>query len=202
MRFTLRGCRIHISFYFAAIVTLMLATDKDSMAFLSFLAAIIHESGHILLYLLFDDMPSNLEFGIFGIRITQKNAVSLSCGQEMAVAAAGPIMNFMVALLLFLIMIFTSSGTGSLRLAASINLLLGMVNSLPIEPLDGGKFFYFAIARVKDAGYAEKAMNICSALFLLPLMALGFYFALFCGFNPTLLIMCIYLSALLVKRCH
>lgn len=202
MRFTLRGCRVHISFYFAAIVTLMLAADKDSMAFLSFLAALIHESGHILLYLLFDDMPSRLEFGIFGIRITQKNAVSLSCRQEIAVAAAGPIMNFMVALFLCIMIIFMHSDTNSLRMAAGLNLLLGIVNFMPIEPLDGGKVLFYAIAHRKDAQYAEKAVNLCSVLFLLPLMALGFYFALFCGYNPTLLIMCIYLCVLLVKRCH
>lgn len=198
MKFVIRGCQVHISFYFAAIVTLMLATDKESIAFLSFLAALIHESGHIILYLLFDDMPSRLDFGIFGIRITQKNAVRLSCRQEIAAAAAGPFMNFMTALLLFLIILF--SGSGALYTAAYMNLLLGMLNMLPVEPLDGGKVLYYAVAYAGNAQLAEKTVQVCSVLFLLPLMALGFYFTLFCGFNPTLLVMCAYLCVLLVKR--
>lgn len=201
MTFYIRGCRVHISFYFAAVVTLMLAMDnKESLAFLSFLGVLTHESGHLLLYFLFHDMPAELEFGVFGIRITQKNAVALSYRQEMAVVAAGPLMNFMVALLLSLCVV--AWGGETITKAAAMNFLLGAVNSLPIDPLDGGRFLFYAIASKKDADYAAKIDNFCSVLFLLPLMALGLYFALFRGFNPTLLIMCVYLAVLLVKRSH
>lgn len=200
MRFSLCGCRVHISFYFAAVVTLMLATDNDNLALFSFLGVFAHESSHLIMYFLFHDVPAELELGIFGIRITQKNAAALSYRCEMAAIAAGPLMNFAVAAaLLFCAGLF---GAQALTKAALVNFLLGAVNLMPVEPLDGGRLLFCALALKTQPDRAARLAAACSAVFLLPLSAVSFYFVLFCGFNPTLLILCVYLSALLIKGNH
>lgn len=200
MRFNIRGCRVHVSFYFAAVVTMMLSADKQNLVFVSFLAAAFHEISHLLVYFFFHDIPLEVEFGVFGIRITQRNAAALSYRREMAVIAAGPLMNFILAAVLISGSFFC--GNEKLTEAAGINLLLGLVNSLPIDPLDGGRFLFCLLADKTNALRAERIVTFCSAAVLLPLTSVGFYFSLFRGFNPTLLIMCVYLSALLIKRNH
>lgn len=196
MRFSLFGCRVHISFYFAAVVTLMLANDSDNLALFSFLGVLAHESSHLIMYFLFHDIPAELELGIFGIRITQKNAAALSYRREMAVIAAGPLMNFAVAAVLFVGSAFF--GAEQLTKAAAVNFLLGVLNLVPIDPLDGGRLLFCAFALKMQADKAAKLTLICSVAFLLPLGAAAFYFVLFRGFNPTLLILCVYLCVFIV----
>lgn len=200
MTFYIKACRVHVSFYFAAVVAFMLAGDKDSAAFVSFLSVLLHESGHIMMYFFFHELPFDLEFGIFGIRLSGKSAVSLSYRQEFITALSGPAMNYILSLLLLCIMIVFN--VPALLNGAVINFFLGFLNTLPIDPLDGGRCLYYLLAQKKGADFAEKTVNLCSAVFLFPLMAFGFYLALVSKSNPTLLFMSVYLSVLLVKRCR
>ena len=199
MRFTCYGCKVHISFYFVSIVTLMLACDKTGLCLWSFLSTLFHELGHIILYFVFHQVPAQIDFGIFGIRIIQKDSVSLSCNQDIQIAAAGPLVNFFIFLLLFFIVKIHLIKNDIMIMVAWLNFMLGLINCMPIEALDGGKILFLIIAQKKGVLFSEKMIHFISILLLCPLILLGLYFGIFKKNNPTILIMCVYLC-LLLKR--
>jgi len=84
---------------------------------------------------------------------------------NMLVALAGPVMNFILAFVLFIILAFISifaPATSSVwaivsvivLYAASLNISLGVFNLLPVPPLDGSKIFaYFLKGKAREFLY-------------------------------------------------
>lgn len=89
-------------------------------------SAILHELGHLLV-LLFLRIP------VTKIRVRCSGAVICTCfpgyWKEMVCAAGGPIVSLLAA-------IFIGKQYSDLRI---ISLLLGIINLLPLYPLDGGR---------------------------------------------------------------
>ena len=85
--------------------------------------------------------------------------------ENMLVALAGPVMNFILAFVLFIILAFISifAPAGSsvwaivsviVLYAASLNISLGVFNLLPVPPLDGSKIFaYFLKGKAREFLY-------------------------------------------------
>lgn len=101
-------------------------------------AALLHELGHFLALRLMKGM-------VKGITITQLGAEMkvegrLSYGQELLLAAAGPAVNLLLAIVL--------SHLGPrwelCYLFGGVHLVLGLFNLLPIMPLDGGMLLWNA----------------------------------------------------------
>lgn len=157
-------------------LTLWLYYDHNGDAVYSICAAAFHECGHLLLLFALRDMPQAIRFGVYGIRIERAQTTRLSYRQELAVYAAGPAANLLLAgcLLPF-------CGTlPRLYRAARVNLLLAGFNLLPFSPLDGGGILYAALClrMPPDAAAAwQKKIAACGAV---PLAAIGLI-GLFCG---------------------
>ncbi len=117
--------RIEISLGFWAVVCLMAWVDwKICLLFLA--ASVWHELGHMLVMVL-------LRVPVQGVSVSAAGAVLhgriRTYRQELLCAAAGPVSSFLLTLL-------------TMRIApmlAIVSGLLGLVNLLPLYPLDGGR---------------------------------------------------------------
>lgn len=117
----------------------------------------------------------------------------LSYGQMALVSLAGPGINLLCAGGMFLLGLEAHPFFGA-------NLVLGMLHSLPIEPMDGGMAFH-ALLRARMKG--ERADKLCFAVSLgliLPMAVLGFVILLRTRYNFTLLAMSLYLMLYLVLK--
>lgn len=115
---------------------LLLWFDASGFLRIGLWAAFLHELGHILMYLgLFHHLPV-IEVTAAGFCMRTRGH-SLSPRQTLALAAAGPEMNALLALLWALKMAQHATVRGSAFLAA--NLLTGAFNLLPVPPLDGAQ---------------------------------------------------------------
>lgn len=117
-----------------AALYLMLRQDAAGWLRLSLAASLCHEGGHVLLYLMLLHRMPHLDFTLTGICLHTAGDC-LSRPQELALAAAGPLMNFALA---FACTLHTQPAGSVLRLGfAWANLLIGGFNLLPVPPLDG-----------------------------------------------------------------
>lgn len=90
----------------------------------------------------------------------------LSYGAELLSAAAGPLVN----LLLWVVLSLT--GRDELSLFAGAQMVLGVLNLLPVRPMDGGRILWLLTAYLTEPYTADRVaaavgLAVSSALFLL-----------------------------------
>ena len=183
MSFKLRNISIDISFWFVAVIALMLTLFPESQAFYCFIFCIMHECGHLLAMLLLQRRITSINFGYFGIKIfTDKKF--LPALKEAAIASGGPVMNIFAAAFLFII--------GQENLAI-INLSLAFFNLLPVSILDGG--------HILSALFPEsKAIKVLSILCSVSLLISGIIIAIYSKKNFTLLIVSLYILTGIISK--
>ena len=122
---------LHALFWLA----LLLALDGTGVVRLSLLCALLHESGHVAVYLALFHRPPCLKVSPTGICLSMRG-VLLPSRRALLLAAAGPLMNLLCcASAIFWMELAGYSYRG--YWFASVNLLLGTVNLLPLPGLDG-----------------------------------------------------------------
>ena len=116
-------------------LALLLALDGTGLVRLSLLCGLLHESGHVAVYLvLFHRLP-RLKVSPTGICLSLRG-VLLPSQKALLLAAAGPLMNLLCcASAIFWMELAGYSYRG--YWFAAVNLLLGTVNLLPLPGLDG-----------------------------------------------------------------
>lgn len=177
------GVRWRVHPLFGAVLLLLLSLDDTDVPLWCLLACALHEGGHLAVLLLFHEKPAAVTVGLWGIRIERRGGVSLSYRQGIAVALAGPCVNWLCAALFRFV----------LPTFAAVHLALGALHLLPVEPLDGGQALKNTLCCFLSEPAAERVMLWVSAVVLFPLFCLGFYLLLLSGRNFTLLALCLYL---------
>ena len=151
------------------------------------LAAAAHEAGHLFCLQLFRVPVKSICLTAFGAEI-HASLLSLSYPQEIATAFSGPFVNLLLA-----------SFSARFRegyLFAGINLLLALLNLLPITGLDGGRVLELVLCWLWDPVRGEQVSRVLGKIvpllflwaalwlcrrsggnFLLLLAALGLLFA-------------------------
>lgn len=160
MNFRVSGIKIEVSFLFAAIIALLFITDKTGLFAPSFLACLIHETGHLAAMKAVKSQVKSISLKPAAVEITRspcKSAKSI-----MIIQASGPLSNITV-FAVFLILSF-SVHCETLLIFAVINLAYGAFNLLPVKGLDGGNLLYTLVCRFHGAKKAETALFITTAL--------------------------------------
>ncbi len=126
--------KIKVSFFFLLmLISLFLSHSYLSIA--AFLAAGLHELGHIIAARLCSIPLSELKLGILGAAITT-NGELCSYKKEIFLAISGPMVNIISAFLV-LRHIDAPDRFGAMFVAASF--FLGILNLLPIDDFDGAR---------------------------------------------------------------
>ena len=196
MTFNCRGSKVSVSFFFFVTVCVALVLDVTDTAVLALCAAAVHECGHLFCMLCFGERPSHIWVAPFGLSITR-----FSCGgyrREIYIALAGPLANVFVAAVLSAIMLVCH--IPQLLKPVLVNLALALFNFIPVEPLDCGRAVRCWLMCRMNTVRAEKTVFVIGVMFLVPLLAAGFYVLIKSKYNITLLLASVYLSFMLLKR--
>lgn len=103
---------------------------------------LVHELGHAVAGLKVGASVQKIQIHLLG-GFTHFNFIPPTLWKGMLIYIAGPLSNFILGGLLFLLALFGGPGfSGLLGGLATINLFLGVFNALPAFPLDGGRFIY------------------------------------------------------------
>lgn len=186
MTWRLGGVRVRVDYFGILIVTGMLLLDRSGCASAALAACCLHEGGHALAMTACKVALREVRLCPWGIRM-ERAAGERSRGIECLIAASGPAVNLLAALILW-----PASGR-----TAAVQAACGLFNLLPLEGMDGGDLLRLCVlSRLPD----RRADAVHTAVTLsvgLAAAALGIA-VLFRAKNPTLLLAALYLVFLLL----
>ena len=194
----LGGCRVEVGFWFAAGTAFLLLGDPAGIGIIGYLAAVIHESGHLMVMKALGVPAVCVRCGLFGLEILEEKRCRKSYWADMLIALAGPLANGVAFLLLLPVQYVTASPFAMGFLSA--NGIMAIFHLLPVEPLDGGQALYAGFCRRMPPARAEKICRGISFLTLLPLGILGFSVLLYSRYNFSLLLVSLYLLLLMLLK--
>lgn len=137
--------------------------DGAGFVLLSFLACVLHEIGHCAAALLFGSRVCALRVTAVGAEMELEACAPLSYWKDALIALTGPAFNLLTAVL---------AVRADLYLFAGLNLCFGVLNLLPVHPLDGGKILVSLLSCRWPFG-AEKMVHAFSVVFSGALLGLG-----------------------------
>ena len=115
-----------IRFSFPAVLSVILCTDSGGTALLCLLTCVLHELGHIIVMLIERNPPEKIIFYGGGIKL------SGNVSKSIPVIISGCMVNFIIFFILWFL-----ADNYIFRLFGTINLLTGLFNLMPVQPLDG-----------------------------------------------------------------
>jgi stage IV sporulation protein FB len=193
-----KNLKLGISFWFAVFCAAALAFDRTSLIWCSLFAAFIHEGGHILALAIKGMMPPNINIRAFNIDIIDDNRIKREYRDDIFVLLFGAIMN-----LLFFVVFFTFYLNFDIKIFYYLytsNLIIGVFNLLPISALDGGQILYAVLLNKTSVKVSKLIVNICSFIFLIPIMIAGLLVLFESKYNFSLLAIGLYLFAILLFK--
>lgn len=192
MSFTVKGVRLSVSFYFAAVLALMLSLRAPGEVLLALFSSILHECGHLAAMIACKNEIKAVRLEITGMNIIRNESDFLSFRQEIFIALSGPLTNAGIFLLCgVLYWIFQKN---IFLTAACINLLLAVFNLLPVKRLDGSMALYFLLSLRFSQAFCRAALKISSVMVLAPVYLWGIYVFLAGNKNFTVIIIAVFLT--------
>ena len=179
----MRMGKIQFKNSFFLLLALFILFGQSSFLPLIFLAALVHELGHLIAIWGFGGTVRSVSISFLGAKIEYSRGRQ-SYVAEAIVALAGPMCNLIVA---FCFAQFGTSG-GDAFFFAGANLLLGLFNLLPISALDGGRAIYFFCAKLLGIDAAETIGEKVSTFCAAALFLLGIWVFLASGWNLSLML--------------
>jgi Zn-dependent protease len=137
--------RVHVSFLLllVAILLFMGGVPGVFVALMVASSVLVHELGHALVARRLGVRVGSIGLHFFG-GAAQMLGLPRGPGEEVAIAAAGPAVSFVLAGMGHVLAVFT--GARVLGLFATINLILALFNLLPAFPSDGGRILRALLA--------------------------------------------------------
>lgn len=173
--------------------------------------AVIHELGHLFWGLILKLKPEAFSITPFGLQISFKAEPNLYntkikngtklCLKRMSLALAGPLTNFIIALILIILnnieLYKNSIFFGEIAIYA--NILIGIFNLIPIYPLDGGRILKEIISIRSGIKKSYYYINKISNITMICLMFISSILLLYIH-NIAILIILVYLGYLVIKQ--
>ncbi|MGN1421380.1 MAG: site-2 protease family protein [Eubacterium sp.] len=122
MTFTVKGCTFKIDFYFILVLALAAVSGTNELICLLAFSS-LHELGHLIILAVCKGKAERITFSYYGFALKYED--NLPRYKETLVILSGPIVNLIFYLIL----------------KDDINLILFVLNMLPVYPLDGGRIF-------------------------------------------------------------
>ncbi len=189
---------IELSFPLVAAMTAVIICDSSMSVTICFIAAIMHEAGHLIALWRYGSFPKKIKLTLFDIAIIDRNKPLRSLKKELAVILAGVTVNIAAAILSYVLnKLFPCTFFENLLTA---NITLAVFNSLPVDSLDGGQAVFLLLCEKMDIKMAMAVLDVISFIILVPIGCIGFLVLFRSRYNFTLLLTAVYLMALILIR--
>lgn len=166
----------------------LLLTDTPILLAALLPAALLHELAHYAVLRLCGVRAARFTLTGLGASLYVPELHRLSYGAELLSAAAGPLMNLLLWVLLSL------TGREELTLFAGAQMVLGVLNLLPVRPMDGGRILWLATAYLIEPYTADRVAAAVGLAASSALLALCLWLVLTTGSGLFLLLGALWLA--------
>lgn len=166
----------------------LLLTDTPILLAALLPAALLHELAHYAVLRLCGVRAARFTLTGLGASLYVPELHRLSYGAELLSAAAGPLMNLLLWVLLSL------TGREELTLFAGAQMVLGVLNLLPVRPMDGGRILWLATAYLTEPYTADRVAAAVGLAVSSALLALCLWLVLTTGSGLFLLLGALWLA--------
>lgn len=166
----------------------LLLTDTPILLAALLPAALLHELAHYAVLRLCGVRTARFTLTGLGASLYVPELHRLSYGAELLSAAAGPLMNLLLWVLLSL------TGREELTLFAGAQMVLGVLNLLPVRPMDGGRILWLATAYLTEPYTADRVAAAVGLAASSALLALCLWLVLTTGSGLFLLLGALWLA--------
>lgn len=166
----------------------LLLTDTPILLAALLPAALLHELAHYAVLHLCGVRTALFTLTGLGASLYVPELHRLSYGAELLSAAAGPLMNLLLWVLLSL------TGREELTLFAGAQMVLGVLNLLPVRPMDGGRILWLATAYLTEPYTADRVAAAVGLAASSALLALCLWLVLTTGSGLFLLLGALWLA--------
>lgn len=166
----------------------LLLTDTPILLAALLPAALLHELAHYAVLRLCGVRTARFTLTGLGASLYVPELHRLSYGAELLSAAAGPLMNLLLWVLLSL------TGREALTQFAGAQMVLGVLNLLPVRPMDGGRILWLATAYLTEPYTADRVAAAVGLAASSALLALCLWLVLTTGSGLFLLLGALWLA--------
>ena len=187
-----------VKFRLSALLMLgaMIWSDRPSVLIIYFLSAFLHELGHLAAAKARGIEVSEIRFDFSGVRICTDTGIT-SYKNEILLALAGPAINFIICLLLWILFVLNGHTQSTVMLSAfdflsgrggglfgalgfmlACSLIQGVINLLPVKTFDGGRILECVIALRSGFERGARVISVTSALSSFVLWSIALYLML------------------------
>lgn len=166
----------------------LLLTDTPILLAALLPAALLHELAHYAVLRLCGVRTARFTLTGLGASLYVPELHRLSYGAELLSAAAGPLMNLLLWVLLSL------TAREELTLFAGAQMVLGVLNLLPVRPMDGGRILWLATAYLTEPYTADRVAAAVGLAASSALLALCLWLVLTTGSGLFLLLGALWLA--------
>lgn len=166
----------------------LLLTDTPILLAALLPAALLHELAHYAVLHLCGVRTARFTLTGLGASLYVPELHRLSYGAELLSATAGPLMNLLLWVLLSL------TGREELTLFAGAQMVLGVLNLLPVRPMDGGRILWLATAYLTEPYTADRVAAAVGLAASSALLALCLWLVLTTGSGLFLLLGALWLA--------
>lgn len=177
--FKIFGIQIKISYLILFILIFSMFFNCFNQLIILIAIILIHELAHCLVCIYYNLNILEIKIFVFGGVAKFQGEIEENPKQEVIIASAGPISNFILAFITLLIINrFNIKGNYIAQLFLTANVVIGLFNLIPVLPLDGGRVargilgYYLG---VKKATYIIVRWGYCICILL---SGVGLYVAL------------------------
>lgn len=197
MRVRVFGVNVKIRPTFTVLITFLLLCDRTGLMSVSLLAAAVHELGHFAAMCALGTLPRRVELAVSGVRIDGGRR-PCRLRDEILVSGSGPAANFAAGSALYAI--YAVCGAPQAGLACAVMTATAAFNLLPVTGLDGGDLLYDMLSLFCTGATVARVCAAVSGVLIAGLTAAGIVLLCEMPENPTLLIVSLYLSILMLMK--
>ena len=198
MKFRIFEIDFEITFLFAALLAFIITLNSPVSVLMTVASSLLHETGHLIAMIVFDNKPQCVRFEITGMNIKRQPSLKISTKNELLIALAGPFANCLLLVVSCIVLCFFESET--VFTLSCINLILMLFNLLPIKKLDGGMALYHLLSLKYDADICSKILKVTSMAFVIVLYLWGIYIFASTNYNISVLIIALFLTLSLFDK--
>lgn len=187
--------KISIHPLFLIVTILMIALGYIEQFFILIIITTIHEFSHIIIGKLFGTHFLKIVLYPIGEVAILENILLIRPIKKMLIICAGPIVNILLGF------VFISIGDSDIsKFIAVSNFCIGIFNSIPIYPLDGGKLLHLLLENYIGILNANDIILKISKFFIIIIFILGIVQVVLYPYNISIICISVYLSNVIKKE--